>query len=98
CFSRPITVLRWLPIRILQAPIVLYRAIVSPLIGPRCRFAPTCSEYALQALALHGPIRGTWLAIRRVTRCHPLNPGGYDPVPPRKPGRPRKHGHREPPG
>lgn len=69
---------------LLQVPIVVYRYVVSPLIGPRCRFAPTCSEYALTALSVHGPIRGSWLAIRRVTRCHPLNAGGYDPVPPKR--------------
>lgn len=67
---------------LLQAPIVVYRYAISPLIGPRCRFAPTCSEYAMTALARHGPFRGSWLAIRRVTRCHPGNAGGYDPVPP----------------
>jgi putative membrane protein insertion efficiency factor len=75
---------RWLAVRLLQAPIQVYRIVVSPLLGPRCRFAPTCSEYAVQALARHGPIRGLWLAMRRVTRCHPLNPGGFDPVPPRR--------------
>lgn len=83
-FNRLRYATRWLAVRLLQAPIVLYRVVISPLLGPRCRFAPTCSEYALQALARHGPIRGSWLTIRRVTRCHPLNPGGFDPVPPRK--------------
>ncbi|WP_423824217.1 membrane protein insertion efficiency factor YidD [Salinisphaera sp. SPP-AMP-43] len=76
--------IRWLVVALLQAPIVAYRWLVSPLIGPRCRFAPSCSEYALTALSVHGPIRGSWLAIRRISRCHPLNEGGYDPVPPRR--------------
>lgn len=51
---------------------------------PRCRFLPTCSGYALEALRTHGALRGAWLAVRRVGRCHPWNPGGFDPVPPRK--------------
>lgn len=76
-------IIRWLAVALLQAPILFYRYAISPLIGPRCRFAPTCSEYALTALSRHGPICGSWLAIRRITRCHPLNAGGFDPVPPR---------------
>ncbi|MGH6895549.1 MAG: membrane protein insertion efficiency factor YidD [Geminicoccaceae bacterium] len=59
----------------------LYRWVISPLIGPRCRYLPTCSEYALDALAEHGLWRGGWLAIRRVGRCHPWGGDGYDPVP-----------------
>lgn len=61
----------------------LYRA-TAVLRTPRCRFLPTCSGYALEALRTHGALRGTWLAIRRVGRCHPWNLGGFDPVPPRK--------------
>lgn len=61
-----------------------YKATLSLLIGPRCRYLPTCSEYAAQALITHGPVRGTYLAARRVCRCHPFGGSGYDPVPPRK--------------
>lgn len=59
----------------------LYRWFVSPLLGQNCRFYPSCSSYALEALERHGALHGTWLATRRVCRCHPWNPGGYDPVP-----------------
>ncbi len=62
-----------------------YQLIISPLLGPRCRFTPSCSCYAIDALRLHGPWRGVWLAARRIGRCHPLHPGGHDPVPPPKP-------------
>ena len=64
-----------------------YRRWVSPLLGPRCRFAPSCSAYALEALEVHGAGRGTWLTLRRLGRCHPFHPGGHDPVPPARPGR-----------
>ena len=59
-----------------------YRIGISPLIGPCCRFHPTCSRYAVTALRRFGPLRGSWLAVRRLARCHPWHPGGYDPVPP----------------
>lgn len=58
-----------------------YQLLLSPLLGPRCRFYPSCSNYALQALHQHGVVQGTWLSTKRICRCHPLNPGGYDPVP-----------------
>ncbi|MDE2138465.1 MAG: membrane protein insertion efficiency factor YidD [Gammaproteobacteria bacterium] len=59
-----------------------YQLALSPLIGPRCRFYPSCSQYALDAIERFGVLRGGWLAARRLGRCHPWNPGGYDPVPP----------------
>jgi uncharacterized protein len=74
--------------RVLMALITGYRRFISPLLGPRCRFAPSCSAYALEAVREHGALRGTWLAVRRIGRCHPFNPGGFDPVPP------ALHGHR----
>jgi putative membrane protein insertion efficiency factor len=61
--------------------IALYQRLISPLFGPRCRFYPSCSHYTAEALQKHGIVRGGVLAVRRITRCHPLNPGGYDPVP-----------------
>jgi len=72
--------------RALIAIIQLYRALVSPLFPPSCRFQPTCSQYAIEAVERFGIIQGSWLAVKRILRCHPLHPGGYDPVPPQKEG------------
>jgi putative membrane protein insertion efficiency factor len=66
--------------RLLMLPIRAWR-LLSVHLPPRCRFYPSCSEYALEALAVHGAVRGTWLAVRRVGRCHPWHEGGLDPVP-----------------
>jgi hypothetical protein len=67
--------------RLLTAPIVAYRRYVSPALPARCRFYPSCSAYAQEALERHGAARGTGLAIWRLLRCHPFHPGGFDPVP-----------------
>ena len=75
-----------LPGRFLSAAIGWYRRFVSPYLPARCRFYPTCSAYAQEALRTHGAVKGTYLALRRVARCHPFNPGGYDPVPMRPQG------------
>lgn len=61
-----------------------YQLLISPALGSNCRFQPSCSQYALEALRAHGALRGSWLALRRIGRCHPLHPGGHDPVPPAK--------------
>ncbi|MDJ0684981.1 MAG: membrane protein insertion efficiency factor YidD [Alphaproteobacteria bacterium] len=67
--------------KLLIAPIRVYRYVLSPLLGPRCRFAPTCSAYAIEAIDKHGPVKGLLLAARRIGRCHPWGGSGYDPVP-----------------
>ena len=59
-----------------------YQRLISRNLPPMCRFTPSCSAYAVEAVQIHGVVRGSWLALRRIGRCHPLNPGGYDPVPP----------------
>lgn len=67
--------------QVLILPIRGYQRLISPLLPPRCRFVPSCSSYAIEALERHGAAQGSWLAVKRICRCHPLNPGGYDPVP-----------------
>ncbi|MGB5596794.1 MAG: membrane protein insertion efficiency factor YidD [Crocosphaera sp.] len=68
--------------KILITVIKGYRKFISPLFPPSCRFQPTCSQYTLEAIEKFGAFRGTWLGIKRILRCHPFHPGGYDPVPP----------------
>jgi putative membrane protein insertion efficiency factor len=70
-----------LTVRILIVPIRFYQMAISPLMPPSCRFTPTCSEYARQAIIKHGPVKGLYLAVRRILRCHPWGGSGYDPVP-----------------
>lgn len=60
--------------------IIFYKKAISPFLLPRCRFYPTCSEYALQAITKYGALKGTWIAMKRILRCHPFSPGGYDPL------------------
>ncbi|HOB62045.1 MAG TPA: membrane protein insertion efficiency factor YidD [Candidatus Competibacteraceae bacterium] len=66
---------------LLIALIRVYQWLISPLLGNHCRFYPSCSQYACEAIELHGAVRGGWLAVRRLLRCHPWHPGGVDPVP-----------------
>ena len=73
---------------VLIALLRAYRFAISPLYGEVCRYYPSCSAYALEAVTVHGSVRGSWLAVRRVGRCHPWAEGGLDPVPPRPASRP----------
>ena len=73
--------LRRLVIWLLLLPIYFYKEAISPLTPPSCRFTPSCSTYAIEAIRRHGPLRGLYLAIRRILRCHPWGGSGYDPVP-----------------
>ena len=77
--------MRRIAVALLSAPIRAYRALLSPLLPQSCRFTPSCSAYALEALELHGPVKGLWLTVRRLARCHPISwlggSSGFDPVP-----------------
>jgi putative membrane protein insertion efficiency factor len=76
-----VNILRQLPRLVLMTLVRGYQVFVSPLLGQTCRFYPSCSAYAIEALRQHGALRGTWLTVRRLARCHPWNPGGVDLVP-----------------
>lgn len=79
--TRLIKFIRRVIVFILLIPIRFYQRCISPLTPPSCRYTPTCSQYAVEALQKHGPLKGLWLAIRRLLRCHPWGGFGYDPVP-----------------
>ncbi|WP_289735889.1 membrane protein insertion efficiency factor YidD [Paramuribaculum intestinale] len=70
-----------LTVAIMLLPVYFYRACISPMLPPSCRYTPTCSQYAIEALKKHGPLRGTMLTLKRLMRCHPWGGSGYDPVP-----------------
>jgi hypothetical protein len=69
------------PARLLLAPLRFYRSAISPIRPPACRYDPSCSAYAIEAIERFGALRGSWLALRRLLRCHPFHAGGHDPVP-----------------
>lgn len=71
--------LQWLTTTLIRG----YQLFISPMLGPRCRFNPTCSHYAIEAIMVHGTVKGCWLAMKRILKCHPLHDGGSDPVPPK---------------
>lgn len=77
---------------VLRTLIRAYRYCISPMLGPNCRFYPSCSCYAEEAIERHGALRGSVLTVRRLLRCHPWHPGGYDPVPPPTSLKPVSHG------
>jgi len=83
----PRTPAAWL----VSLPVRAYRLLLSPWVGNGCRYQPTCSVYALEALERHGALRGSWLAVRRIARCHPLGGHGYDPVPGADPDHDARH-------
>jgi len=76
--------IRWILIRVLMVPVYFYKYAISPMTPASCRHIPSCSEYAIEALKIHGPIKGIYLGTRRILKCHPWGTHGYDPVPPKK--------------
>lgn len=91
---RPVAALVRVPALLLAIPVWIYRKVISPCKPPTCRFRPTCSAYALEALRVHGALRGSWLATKRICRCHPFTEPGFDPVPERAlPSRARDGSH-----
>jgi putative membrane protein insertion efficiency factor len=80
---RALSLLREVLVFGLVLPLKVYKLVISPLLPPVCRYHPSCSVYAMGALRVHGPLKGSWLAARRLSRCHPFHAGGLDPVPPK---------------
>lgn len=72
---------RWVLTKVMIGGVKVYQYTLSPLLGPRCRFWPSCSSYTIEAIQVHGPLKGGWMAAKRIVKCHPGNPGGMDPVP-----------------
>lgn len=81
--GRALSLLREALVLVLVLPLKVYKLVVSPLLPPVCRYHPSCSVYAMGAVRVHGPVKGLWLAARRLSRCHPFHAGGLDPVPPK---------------
>ncbi len=72
--------MKWIALRLIR----FYKRFISPALPSACRFQPTCSEYMYEAIDVHGVVKGGWMGLKRIGRCHPLHPGGYDPVPPKE--------------
>jgi len=83
-FERLSHSIRWALIKLLLLPVYFYKYAISPMTQASCRHVPSCSEYAVEALKIHGPIKGIYLATRRILKCHPWGTHGFDPVPPKK--------------
>ena len=81
--KKSINLIRWVLSRLLMLPVYFYKYAISPMTPASCRHIPSCSEYAIEALKIHGPLKGIFLGTRRILRCHPWGTHGYDPVPPR---------------
>jgi putative membrane protein insertion efficiency factor len=82
-FIKVVDGVRWFFIKLLMGPIYFYKYVISPMTPASCRHIPSCSEYAVEALKIHGPIKGIYFAIRRISKCHPWGTHGFDPVPPK---------------
>ena len=75
---------RWVLVQVILLPVYIYRRVISPMTPPSCRHIPTCSQYAIEAVNIHGPVKGFLMATNRILHCHPWGTSGYDPVPPKK--------------